>query len=208
MVVVLAWRSRPLIWKAQMCQVHLPLPMSSHGPISHQLVQAQPPRSLVLLAHLSHARSPVGCRSELASDACCLSPRHTEKFGIALILPRVRMKGKQKYLRIHSRLHIPAIALEHPNCSIAIHLREAHELADRSLLLGCVYWRHLVSAALNLCVPKIEACEARGCWEARLGVRRSANEAARVAEARDGAGVCNETANGETVAALGFEVED
>lgn len=52
------------------------------------------------------------------------------------------------YLRINSVLGIPAMTLEHSYCSRAVHLCEAHELADSSLLLRRIRWRHLVLAIL------------------------------------------------------------
>jgi hypothetical protein len=54
-------------------------------------------------------------------------------------------KQGKRYLRVNSVLRVPAVALEHPYRSGAIHLCKVHELADCSLLLRRVRWRHRVS---------------------------------------------------------------
>lgn len=53
------------------------------------------------------------------------------------------------YLRVDGRLCVPVLALEHSCCRSPIDTGEAHELADGTLLLGIVGWRHLVLASVS-----------------------------------------------------------
>lgn len=88
--------------------------------------------------------------------------RHLQCFGgrprickaIAPCRKGLKYKETQKracmYLRVNSVLSVPAMALQHSHCSSAVHLCKAHKLADRSLLLRRVCWRHLVLASLYL----------------------------------------------------------
>lgn len=55
----------------------------------------------------------------------------------------------EKYLRVDGILGIPAVALEHSHSSSTVHIREVHKLSDRSLLLLCVCWRHLLLACVS-----------------------------------------------------------
>lgn len=65
--------------------------------------------------------------------------------------------------------------LEYSYCRGAVHLCEAHELADRSFLLRCVCRRHLVLATLYIllfgCHCSIAVAEA-GCADAEYAVAK------------------------------------
>lgn len=50
----------------------------------------------------------------------------------------------KRYVRVDGILGVPAVALEHSHSSSTVHIREVHKLSDRSLLLLCICWRHIV----------------------------------------------------------------
>lgn len=55
-------------------------------------------------------------------------------------------RREERYLRVHSILRIPAMALQHPDRGVPVELSEANELLNRSLLLRAVNCWHLVLA--------------------------------------------------------------
>jgi hypothetical protein len=80
------------------------------------------------------------------------------------------------YLRVDSGLRIPVVAFQHSRCRRPIHTREAHELADRTLLLGRVGWRHLVlvtvSSSVQQARDKVELRGDSGVDGAKLSLTR------------------------------------
>jgi hypothetical protein len=56
---------------------------------------------------------------------------------------------KDMYLRVDSGLRVPVMAFQDPCCRSPVDTGEGHELGNRSLLLGCISWRHLVSANVS-----------------------------------------------------------
>jgi hypothetical protein len=155
-------------------------PVVSSAPRSCPLLVVQYRASFSKAVHVSHA--------VVAFVACAVFYRLSFgiRIGVVLLASQTNRdirhsipcliltsKRKQRYLRIHSCLYIPGVALEHPNGGVAVHLGEAHELADGSLLLWCIYWRHLGSAALNLCAPRLQLAKPVGTgkrgWASGVG---------------------------------------
>lgn len=81
------------------------------------------------------------------------NPRSRSRYRASSALPKKRnnweRRRTKRYLRVDGILGVPAVALEHSHGGIAVHVREAHELSDRSLLLRCVCWRHLALVCVS-----------------------------------------------------------
>jgi hypothetical protein len=105
-----------------------------------------------------------GCARALVDRSRLFAVRPGQRTFGALCKRRNYWTGKEimRYLRVNSILGVPPVALEHAHSGGAVHVGKAHELADRSLLLRRVCWRHFVLALLCALLLKCRCSVAVG----------------------------------------------
>jgi hypothetical protein len=103
-------------------------------------------------------------------------------------LPALAERKERQYLRVDSGLRIPVMAFQNPCCRSPVDTGEGHKLGNRSLLLGCISWRHFVSA--HVCSILDRRAVISGCAaEAKAGLRSQACTQSRIKRGREEDGV-------------------